>query len=139
MSGPSAVFVYGTLKRGQSRENCWPRKPLSVEAAMVRGALYDLGPYPGLAAGSDQILGELWQFAAEDMPATLAALDEIEGYHNRDDDEYRRVIVECVVEKKRVTAWAYYYARTATLIDGRRMAPDHRGVCSWHGGATPDS
>src|SRR5438128_903725 len=23
---PTAIFVYGTLKRGQVREKCWPRK-----------------------------------------------------------------------------------------------------------------
>jgi gamma-glutamylcyclotransferase (GGCT)/AIG2-like uncharacterized protein YtfP len=55
----SGVFVYGTLQRGGVRERCWPRKPIYVEVARVRGALYDLGPYPALVEGSDFVAGEL--------------------------------------------------------------------------------
>jgi gamma-glutamylcyclotransferase (GGCT)/AIG2-like uncharacterized protein YtfP len=69
------VFVYGTLKRGQVRERSWPRQPLAVEPAWTLGRLFDLGPYPGLLAGTDRVLGELWRFAAEDLPETLRVLD----------------------------------------------------------------
>jgi len=128
---PQAVFVYGTLKRGQSRENCWPHQPLSIDAATVRGTLFDLGPYPGLVAGNDLIAGELWLFAAEDMPPTLAVLDEVEGFYNQPDDEYSRVIVECLINDKTAAAWAYYYARSAALTSSRRIRPDDRGICHW--------
>lgn len=130
-TAPTAVFVYGTLKRGQSRENCWPHQSLSIDTATVRGALFDLGPYPGLVAGDNLIAGELWQFRAEHIPATLAALDEIEGYQGRDDDEYRRVIVECLTGEKNTSAWAYYYARSAALTSSRRIHPNHQGICQW--------
>jgi gamma-glutamylcyclotransferase (GGCT)/AIG2-like uncharacterized protein YtfP len=136
MRNVSTVFVYGTLKRGQSREKCWPRKPTSIQAATVRGTLYDLGPYPGLIAGDDLVAGEIWHFAAKDMAATLAALDEIEGYHGQnyhgqDDDEYRRVIVECAIGEKHVAAWAYQYARPAVLASAQRITPNGQGVCQW--------
>jgi gamma-glutamylcyclotransferase (GGCT)/AIG2-like uncharacterized protein YtfP len=83
--GPLAIFVYGTLQRGQVRERCWPRPALRVEPATVRGWLFDLGPYPALvvpAAGevADTIAGELWHVAADDLEVTLAALDRIEGF-----------------------------------------------------------
>jgi gamma-glutamylcyclotransferase (GGCT)/AIG2-like uncharacterized protein YtfP len=131
MTDPCAVFVYGTLKRGQSREKCWPRKPVSIEAATLRGALFDLGPYPGLAEGKDWVAGELWQFTTNDMSVTLAALDEIEGYRSREDDEYRRVIIECTVDRKSVAAWAYRYARSAALTTARRIRPNPQGICQW--------
>lgn len=45
------LFVYGTLKRGQCRETMWPRPPVSVRPAFIRGRLYDLGPYPAIWCG----------------------------------------------------------------------------------------
>jgi gamma-glutamylcyclotransferase (GGCT)/AIG2-like uncharacterized protein YtfP len=128
---PDRVFVYGTLKRGQSRENCWPRKPLTVEPATVRGTLYDLGPYPGLTDGNDLVAGELWQFAAQDMAGTLAALDQVEGYRDQDEDEYRRVILQCAVNQKRLTAWAYHYARPGARTVASKIRPDNQGICRW--------
>jgi gamma-glutamylcyclotransferase (GGCT)/AIG2-like uncharacterized protein YtfP len=131
LSGPTAIFVYGTLKRGGVREICWPRKPLAIEAATVHGALYDLGPYPALVEGHDVIAGELWHFAAEDLPSTLAVLDEVEGYSGNADDWYRRVIIECQATKGAVQAWTYLYARTSELRDSQRIKPDASGVCHW--------
>lgn len=52
------IFVYGTLKRGEEREAMWPRWPVRVEAATTLGILYDIGPYPALAAGDDVVEGE---------------------------------------------------------------------------------
>src|SRR5262249_38272795 len=118
MNDPSAVFVYGTLKRGQSREKSWPRTPLSIEPATVRGQLYDLGPYPGLIEGSDIVAGELWTFAPQDMPPTVAVLDEIEGLYGRENDEYRRVIIECLSSGHKFAAWTYHYARLTALNSG---------------------
>src|SRR5262245_14183266 len=131
MDQPGGVFVYGTLKRGQVREGCWPRRPLSVEMARVRGLLYDLGPYPGLTEGGDVVAGELWRFAAEDMEATLAALDEVEGYSGDGDDWYRRVVIECHTASGVVLAWTYLYARTNELQVSRRIGSDSSGVCHW--------
>src|SRR5436853_6029420 len=35
----TALFVYGTLQRGQCREQFWPHPPISVEGATIRGQL----------------------------------------------------------------------------------------------------
>ncbi len=67
----NAVFVYGTLKTGQCRESCWPRKPLEVRRAWTLGALYDTGPYPALFAGEDMVAGQVWIFDADDMQQLL--------------------------------------------------------------------
>lgn len=74
------VFVYGTLCRGQCREPCWPRRPVSVTVGYVRGHLFDLGPYPALLPGDDWVRGECWTLREEDMPETLRVLDAIEGF-----------------------------------------------------------
>jgi len=138
MSQPSAIFVYGTLKRGGVREKCWPTKPLNIEPATVQGALYDLGPYPGLASGADLVAGELWHFAEDDMPATLAALDEVEGYSGAADDWYRRTIIECRTSSGIVLAWTYLYARTNELQDSQRIRPNANGSCQWLPSLNPE-
>lgn len=104
---PSRVFVYGTLKRGQCREGCWPAKPLSIAEGQLSGVLFDLGPFPGLQEGSGRVSGEVWEFAADDMPAVLAALDAIEGYSNSPADLYRRVTKSVDLGNATVTAWTY--------------------------------
>lgn len=93
------VFVYGTLKRGQCREDCWPAAPVSIEPAWTRGSLWDLGPYPALLLGSDRVLGELWSFESGDISTVLRALDQIEGTNQPGlPNEYDRV-------QTRVTSW----------------------------------
>ena len=125
------VFVYGTLKRGEAREKCWPRRPLSVEPATVRGRLYDLGPYPALIEGAETVAGELWNFAAEDLSPTLAALDEIEGYRGREEDQYRRVVIQCRLPGGEVAAWTYLFSRLQDIARATKIPPDENGVRRW--------
>jgi gamma-glutamylcyclotransferase (GGCT)/AIG2-like uncharacterized protein YtfP len=134
---PAAIFVYGTLKRGQLRERCWPHRPLAVEPATVRGALYDLGPYPALVPGEDLVAGELWRIAEEHIAATLAALDRVEGFANRPDDLYRRVNIECRTAAGIEPAWTYQLAQTNLLSSARRIEPDEHGICQWKDHPTP--
>jgi gamma-glutamylcyclotransferase (GGCT)/AIG2-like uncharacterized protein YtfP len=80
MHASQNIFVYGTLKRGECRERCWPHAPRSVQPGFIRGQLVDLGPFPGLIAGDGWVRGEVWEIRAADLPATLETLDAIEGY-----------------------------------------------------------
>jgi gamma-glutamylcyclotransferase (GGCT)/AIG2-like uncharacterized protein YtfP len=72
------VFVYGSLKRGQSEHRQLEGSPC-CGAAQLRGlALYDLGPFPmAIACDEPQALlhGELYQLDGEQ----LARLDRFEG------------------------------------------------------------
>lgn len=116
------VFVYGTLKRGQCREDCWPTTPVSVEVAWTRGRLFDLGPYPGLLVGSDRVLGELWSFKADDMPAVLEVLDRVEGTNQAgESNEYDRVLVAVTRgSHAEVLASTYRYADSSVA---QRLEP----------------
>ena len=117
---PTAVFVYGTLKRGQCRESRWPLRPLSVCEATVLGSLFGRDDYPAITEGHDRVLGELWQFGAAELPLVLNALDQIEGTNQADvDDLYHRVIVEAFDISGNLlgTAYTYRYARDP-LADG---------------------
>jgi gamma-glutamylcyclotransferase (GGCT)/AIG2-like uncharacterized protein YtfP len=110
-----AIFVYGTLKRGEVRERCWPRKPLDVVPAVTQGALYDLGRYPALVVGDDDVSGEVWRLANEDVAVTLEALDEIEGWNGQENDEYRRAAVPCQWERSMFVEQATLNAAHAEL------------------------
>jgi gamma-glutamylcyclotransferase (GGCT)/AIG2-like uncharacterized protein YtfP len=133
MSPPvDAIFVYGTLQRGEVRERCWPRKPLRIEWGTIRGQLRDLGDYPALVAGVDLILGELWQIAQTDMEATLAVLDEIEWYGQDGDDLYVREVFACrTLTGEARQAYTYRYANPDEISRSPIVLPDAEGFCRW--------
>lgn len=131
------VFVYGTLKRGEERAPLWPHEPLWIKPGIARGHLYDLGPYPALAAGDDRVHGELWHFRGEEMEATLAVLDRIECSEN-ETDRYVRQPTTCQADDGEAhAAYAYFLPRVAELPTARRVVPDSDGICRWTGQARP--
>lgn len=91
---PDALFVYGTLRRGESRERLLTdHAPTRWSDARVRGRLLDLGAYPGMVAGEGEVVGELVRFDA--LAELIRALDEVEAFegYGRSGSLYRRVIV----------------------------------------------
>ncbi|MEQ1825935.1 MAG: gamma-glutamylcyclotransferase family protein, partial [Pirellula sp.] len=127
----SAFFVYGTLKRGQLRGKLWPREPLCVTPGLIQADLFDLGPYPAAAHGSQWLLGELWQFKATDMPATIANLDRIEGCSALGkENEYVREVVrvqmvsaECDIGMAEMEAYVYFISNPIRLEKARQISP----------------
>ncbi|MBI2480460.1 MAG: gamma-glutamylcyclotransferase [Planctomycetia bacterium] len=127
-----AIFVYGTLQRGEVRERCWPRKPVRIEWATIRGQLRDLGEYPALVDGEDLILGELWHIAKADMTATLATLDVVEWFGQDDHDLYTRETVTCrTLAGEEQPAYTYRYARLADVALSPIIIPGPDGFCHW--------
>ena len=128
------VFVYGTLKAHEARAHKWPRIPLRIEPAVVRGALYDLGPYPALTDGDDSVLGELWHMAAGHMEETIAALDQIECFGVDEVDLYVRRVVPVTLANGAVhQAYSYLIADPASLSRAKRIKPNGAGYCIWSG------
>lgn len=128
------VFVYGTLKRGQERERCWPRPPRRIEPAEIRGELYDLGPYPALVHGDDRVLGEAWFLEPADVEVTLKVLDEIECFGVEDVDLYVREIVECrtLADGLIHTAYVYFLADPTQARAHRRVVAGTHGFVEWN-------
>lgn len=122
-----SLFVYGTLKQNQLRGSMWPHPPVSIETAVTRGELYDLGSYPGMAMGSDWVLGELWTLQPHHIQATLQTLDSIEGYDPKTDSgPYLRRTIELRLATDglatdRRTAYTYIVASPAILHAARRI------------------
>lgn len=106
------VFVYGTLKPGQSNyaRYCGNRV-LQSQEAQVQGKLFDLPlGYPAMTPGEGWVKGYLLCFQD---PNILTELDELEDYRSDRDpieNEYERCWVE--VFDLRLSplgaAWAYF-------------------------------
>jgi gamma-glutamylcyclotransferase (GGCT)/AIG2-like uncharacterized protein YtfP len=109
VTGPSLVFVYGTLMVGHCR---WPILEPFVEGGVagavrsrVAGRLFDTGlDYP--AARFDLvgvIHGQTFVLRSDRASEALGVLDEVEGGVEGD---YHRVAVET---EAGVTAWSYQF------------------------------
>jgi len=127
------VFVYGTLKQGECREPCWPRRPVRVVEATILGRLYDLGEYPALVEGGFTIAGELWRFEADDLPETLQVLDRIEWYTGGGLDLYTRRVIDCTAPAEMVQAYTYFFAHPEQIADRPVISPGEDGRCVWTG------
>lgn len=84
-----------------------------VARGTVRGALYDLGEYPGLVASDDEDA----RVPGVVLVVSATALAQLDRYEGVDEGLYvrERVAVEC--DSDRIEAWLYRYARS---IAGRR-------------------
>jgi gamma-glutamylcyclotransferase (GGCT)/AIG2-like uncharacterized protein YtfP len=103
------IFVYGTLRASGTREMItnFPTSSF-ITTAVVRGHLYDLGPYPGLQLDFNgiEIVGEVYAIT----DATLSELDEIEGYYRLDSDSsyYIRKKLKVTCDNgNEMTCWLY--------------------------------
>lgn len=129
------VFVYGTLLRGLRFHGAL-KGATFLGPARVRGRLFDLGPYPALADGPDQVHGEVYRVDA----GTLARLDRIEDFDPRDPEGslYRRVVRRSWLpdgEFRDVQVYLYN-----ARVDPRRRIPHgdyRRHLQSLRGKATP--
>ncbi len=127
-----SIFVYGTLQRGEQRAHCWPRSPLCIDWATVRGELHDLGEYPALVAGEDLILGELWRFAEPDLETTLAVLDHIEWFGQDDQDLYVRQLLPCrILSGDQRQVYTYRFAQPSEIALSPIVMPDPDGFRRW--------
>ena len=72
------VFVYGTLRRGEANDiNRLQPTPRLLGPARIRGALYDLGPYPGVILGGEGwVQGEVYAIAPE-LERQLDVIEEV--------------------------------------------------------------
>ena len=111
------VFVYGTLRRG-GRNDIYRYQPLPrfVTNARIRGRLYHLGRYPGLALGQgDWVQGEVYEVA----PSVLVQLDHLEGLLPQPTGEYHRRSVR--VDTPSGTLQCLLYEIDPSRIQGRAL------------------
>ncbi len=109
------VFVYGTLRYGEVNDiNRLQPAPRPVGLARIRGALYDLGPYPGVVLGAEGwVEGEVYVIT----PELEALLDRIEEVAPVPSGEYQRRHVEVDINGQHLRCLVYEIA--AQRVAGR--------------------
>lgn len=129
------IFVYGTLKRGECRERCWPHRPPRIEPAYTHGSLYELGEYPGLRISDAKAGGELWFVEPAHLAETFRVLDEIEGYRGEPGDAYARRIVPCWliddVNAAPIDAYTYTFNDDERLDQLEPLVANDSGIAFW--------
>jgi gamma-glutamylcyclotransferase (GGCT)/AIG2-like uncharacterized protein YtfP len=100
------VFVYGTLRHGEYNHTVAEPFIVRTEPGVVRGYLYDVGPYPALVldANGRDIIGE-WLTVTEEG---LKAMDRLEGYRGSGSNNfYERVWVRDAYSEQE--GWVYVW------------------------------
>src|SRR6185503_2336100 len=114
---PRHLFIYGTLAPEIAPATIRPVVGrLSPEGpATVRGALYDLGPYPGLVISErvGVVRGSVWLLPEDTR--TLNELDRFEGYDPTDERGslfLRRKQIVTLPDGRQLECWLYLYNRS---------------------------
>lgn len=100
------LFVYGTLRKGQSNHELIKEEKLISDQARMKAKLYDTGNgYPALVLkGKDYVYGEIYDV----NDSLLPDLDLLEGYdESRTDNLYFRVKKMIETNQELVEAWVY--------------------------------
>jgi gamma-glutamylcyclotransferase (GGCT)/AIG2-like uncharacterized protein YtfP len=107
------VFVYGTLRQGQTARSLIANQIQRCVKASTAGALYafPMG-YPGYTEGATRVVGEvIW---ITELAATFGLLDAYEG------QDFARIIRKVTLETgEQVWAWIYVLADPAAAKLGR--------------------
>ena len=120
-------FVYGTLRAGQSNARLLRGAIARTRLAKLSGAqMFDMGPYPMIVEGENEIWGELIDIEPDKYEVILKALDRLESVNGADPENpdalYRRLRYTVLAEAEIVESWAYFgreiLARRGKLIAG---------------------
>ena len=109
------LFLYGTLRKGESGEDVLAADVVRRAAARARGRLLDLkAPYPGAVFGPDEgwIDGEIVWLAPSRFQAALDRADEYENVPFL----FRRIAVTVETDGQSVEAWAFSYTHASHTI-----------------------
>jgi gamma-glutamylcyclotransferase (GGCT)/AIG2-like uncharacterized protein YtfP len=120
------LFVYGSLRRGQTARSLVAQHVSRWAPATTRGTLYAFPDgYPGLLEhGAGTVKGEvLW---LTDLASTLPLLDAYEG------DDFIRVLREVELEGATQWCWTYVLA-DERLVEGAEKVESGDWV-RWQGG-----
>ena len=107
---PNALFVYGTLMRGQTAHDMLKDSVYGGRWLLFNHAMYDLGAYPAIVPEAEEsVIGEVW-FVSDEM---LERIDAYEG------SLYKRVPVKLEAWKDSLEAETYCW--DSGKVAGKRV------------------
>lgn len=110
------LFVYGTLRSGQTARSLVANSVKRSEPAVARGQLFafPMG-YPGFVEGPGEVIGEVCWLG--DLAATFALLDAYEGV------DFTRVIRKVQLQHgEEVWAWIYVLTEASAIKLGEPIS-----------------
>ncbi|WP_110111576.1 gamma-glutamylcyclotransferase family protein [Bacillus sp. CGMCC 1.16541] len=119
------VFVYGTLRKGESNHDLLKDAHLVAEQAYTKGVLYDSGRgYPAMTVGEGVVYGELYE--VNDFE--LKALDQLEGYEGEGspNNEYERIAQDIQTDVSTIEAMVYVVGEQSPLLETQIPRGDWR-------------
>jgi gamma-glutamylcyclotransferase (GGCT)/AIG2-like uncharacterized protein YtfP/cation transport regulator ChaC len=100
------LFVYGTLRKGESNHGLLGNSPCVSMLAQVNGIMVDTGyGYPAMTQGTDKVCGEIYEIDAE----TLLLIDGLEGFNGPGDSRnlFERVATTAYTDRGEVQVLVY--------------------------------
>jgi len=106
------VFVYGTLLVGEANHHVAAPYLQHIQPGKVKGRLYDVGSYPALVLGGEEVVVGEWLTVTEEG---IKQMDLLEDYEEgRANNEYERVWVkDC---EQDIEGYVYIYAPEKVAI-----------------------
>ena len=104
------IFVYGTLKPGESNYYLCKNYVIAAKPAIAHGKLFHLPiGYPAMTLGQDQVHGYLLSFANSQLLPTLDELEDYDPKQPKSENIYNRQYIEVFQPKEASLgqAWAY--------------------------------
>jgi gamma-glutamylcyclotransferase (GGCT)/AIG2-like uncharacterized protein YtfP len=100
------VFVYGTLKKGQCREQSMNEISLGSKDENITAKMYNIGKFPAITLEKEEVLGEIHKVKKEQE--SIESLDQIEGFIGYDKSSlYNRILIN----SSQGICWTYVWNR----------------------------
>ncbi|QER41617.1 gamma-glutamylcyclotransferase [Thermodesulfobacterium sp. TA1] len=107
------VFVYGTLRKGESRSFLLTDCKFLGYAKAKGFLLYNVSSFPGMVPGEGEVIGEVYEIPE----SLLEKLDKVEDVPNL----FRRELIEVVLEDGiGILAYVYLYNKK---VDNKLLIP----------------
>jgi len=127
------IFVYGTLLSSFKIEQFQQIEEhlQFISKATIKGALYDLGNYPGyVEVPEGEVQGEL--YLVSEIDKVFEILDVYEGLHNDEPEYIRKKIAVRLPEGEEIDSWIYIFQQQLRpehkrIIDGDYIAYVNKG------------
>ncbi|CAD5960780.1 Gamma-L-glutamyl-butirosin B gamma-glutamyl cyclotransferase [Planktothrix tepida] len=122
------VFVYGTLKPGESNYQRYCQgRVIAQRPAVVQGKLYDLSlGYPGMVAGDGIVQGVILSFSDPNIFIDLDQLEDYQPHRPPEKNEYQRqqIPVFDLNHQPLGLVWAYLMDMTKVQVYSGVLIPD---------------
>ena len=99
-----SMFVYGTLRKQECRENIMNKISLNFKNITIRAKMYDIGEFPAIILKNGIVYGEFHKIGEN----SISILDEIEGFQKYNKlSMYYRVLINT----SEGICWTYVWNR----------------------------